>query len=135
MPIGFLYAQILGITFITAGLTLLLEKKLMREVLKGLISNRTLIYVLGVIDLILGLVIVLTHNIWQGPTLLVVVTIMGWLLLIKGILRMMLPTSFIKRVYTKYYKDAPLMLSAIIILALGIYMAYAGFHPYLNYYY
>jgi hypothetical protein len=135
MPLTYFLAQVLGITFTTAALTLLLERKMMREVIKGLIENRALIYVLGIFDLIFGLMIVLSHNIWRGNSLMLVVTLMGWLLLIKGVLRMTLPSRVIKKLYTKYYTPKFFYCVGILILGLGAYLTYEGFAPFFIYHY
>ena len=47
--------------------------------------------ILGVITLAAGLAMVLPHNIWSGGVLAVIVTLVGWLALIKGLFFLFLP--------------------------------------------
>ena len=49
-----------------------------------------LIFVSGILLLVAGLAIVRVHNVWSGGWR-VVVTVLGWLAVISGILRMLLP--------------------------------------------
>ena len=55
-----------------------------------------------------GLAMVLTHNVWSGGALAIVVTLIGWLLLIRSAVSMFLPTRMIKKLvnairFEKYY--------------------------------
>lgn len=130
MQLTLFLAQILGITFMLAGLTMLLERKMMLEVLKGLVENRALIYVLGIIDLVFGLAIVLTHNVWDADMLTSTITFLGWLILVKGVCRMVIPTATIKRWYTKNNITKILPFAGLVVLVLGAYLAYSGFYLY-----
>ena len=47
--------------------------------------------ILGVITLAAGLAMVLAHNIWSGGALVVVVTLVGWMALIKSLSFLFLP--------------------------------------------
>lgn len=128
MELTYFLAQIFGITLIATALTVLFERKMMMEVLEGLVNNRALLYVLGILDLILGLAVVLTHNIWMPENSLVTtVTIMGWLLLIKGVVRMTIPSASIKKTF-KSKKFARLIpIAGVLALILGAYLTYQGF--------
>ena len=48
----------------------------------ALVHNPPLLLIVGMIGLIAGLAIVLGHNVWYGGMLPVVVTLVGWLILI-----------------------------------------------------
>ncbi len=127
MPLTNFLAQILGICFVLAGITMLLERKMMLEVLKEMMETRALLYVLGVLDLIFGLAIVLTHNIWDGDNLTVLVTTLGWLILIKGVVRMMVPTATMKKWYSKNNIAKMLPFCGLVTFLLGSYLVYYGF--------
>ncbi|MES2953618.1 MAG: hypothetical protein V4674_03615 [Patescibacteria group bacterium] len=122
-------AQIFGITFLLAGLTMLLERKMMLEVLRDMVENRALLYVLGILDLIFGLAIVLTHNVWDADMLTTTITAIGWLTLIKGVGRMVIPTATIKRWYSKNNIGKMLPFAGLIMIVVGGYLTYNGFWP------
>jgi hypothetical protein len=52
-----------------------------------------MIFVLGAITLVAGLAMVLTHNIWSGSALVVIVTLVGWVTLLKSLLLLFLPVA------------------------------------------
>jgi len=127
MQLTLFLSQIFGITFILGAFSMLLEKKMMMEMLKELVEDRALLYVLGVFDFVLGLAIVLTHNVWEGRTLTTVITALGWLMLLKGVVRILTPTATIKRWYKQWNIATMLPLMGLISLALGVYLTYNGF--------
>lgn len=52
----------------------------------ALIHNPPLLFLAGLMALITGLAIVLSHNVWSGGALPIVITLIGWTTLIKGLL-------------------------------------------------
>jgi hypothetical protein len=84
--------------------------------------------ILGIITLAAGLATVLAHNIWSGSALAVVVTIVGWMALIKSLFFLfLLPEMeagvFLLRIHYQQF----FYLDAAISLVLGVYLTYAGF--------
>lgn len=88
--------------------------------------DRALAFTWGVITLGLGLAIVCGHNVWRGGLLPVVVTLVGWLLLIRGVVLQVitpeLAQSALKTISFEPYYYAYLALP----LALGAYLLLAG---------
>jgi hypothetical protein len=85
-------------------------------------------FVIGLVLVAAALALILCHNVWSGGVLPVVVTLIGWLSLIKGALFLILPPPAAVGVvmwgsaYEQYfYADMALG------LALGIYLTIAGF--------
>jgi hypothetical protein len=70
---------------------------------------------------------VLCHNIWSGGALPVVVTLFGWILLLRGLLLLMLPHETIVRIFEIARFGDFLYVYAAIPLILGLYLSYAGF--------
>jgi vacuolar-type H+-ATPase subunit I/STV1 len=84
--------------------------------------------VLGIITVIAGLAMVLAHNIWRGGALPVVVTLVGWLALIKGLLILILPADAVAEILMSWLRHPQLFyVSMILPLLLGIYLTYCGF--------
>jgi len=81
----------------------------------------------AIISLAMGVAMVIGHNVWSGGALPVVVTLMGWLILAKGFLLLVLApdamTAIVRRMgYAEHY---PLLLTPALIL--GLYLTWAGF--------
>jgi len=94
----------------------------------GLLHNPSEMLVLGVITLAAGLAMVLGHNIWSGGALTVVVTIIGWLTLIKGLFFVYLLPCVGVECYLKVLQNPQIFYPCMVLwLAIGIYLTYGGF--------
>lgn len=97
------------------------------DAVSALIADPAVVLVLGVITLSLGLAMVLGHNVWSGGALPVVVTIVGWLTLLKGLLLTFLtPRGAFGYLSTMQY-DRLFYVYAGVTLVLGAYLTYGGF--------
>jgi hypothetical protein len=94
----------------------------------GILHNPSLILVLGIITLAVGLAMVLAHNIWSGGALAVVVTVIGWLSLIKGLFFVYLLPYVGVECYLRVLQNPQLFYPCMVLwLAIGIYLTYGGF--------
>jgi hypothetical protein len=68
---------------------------------------------------------VLLHNLWSGGVLPVIITLVGWATLTKGVLLLALPPASLGALYAvpSHYVMIPCALS----LALGAYLVIEGF--------
>jgi hypothetical protein len=81
----------------------------------------------ALISVAMGVAMVVGHNVWSGGALPVVVTLVGWLILAKGFLLLVLApdemTTMVRRMgYAEHYR---LLLAPALIL--GLYLTWAGF--------
>jgi hypothetical protein len=94
----------------------------------ALVHNAPLLFILGVITLIAGLAMILSHNIWSGGVLPVIVTLIGWLTLIKALLFLFLsPEAAVGFFLGGLHYEQLFYLYAAISLIFGAYLTYAGF--------
>ncbi|MBT3407306.1 hypothetical protein HOK68_00970 [Candidatus Woesearchaeota archaeon] len=110
------------------GLLIFFNKSLMKEMIK-LTSDKVFLFVSGFLSLILGLFTVLLHNLWVSDWR-VIITIFGWLALLKGILILGCP-DFTKRIskhYNKNLSTANVQITIMVIVAL--YVTLKGFGLY-----
>ena len=85
-----------------------------------------IVYVTGLITFVAGLAIVLFHNIWVLDWR-VIITVFGWIALIKGAWLVILPGTLVK-VAEAYLKNIKLVVIPwIIMLALGIFLTIKGY--------
>lgn len=87
--------------------------------------NPALIIVMGLINVILGLLLVLMHNVWVYDWR-VIITLLAWSILIKGVMRLYAPEK-IMGLIARFVKPRAIIISSSIFLLLGIYLAYIGF--------
>jgi hypothetical protein len=87
-----------------------------------------MMFVLGVITLGAGLAMILAHNIWSGGALAVIVTLVGWLAVIKSLLFLFLPPAAQAGFFLRQLHYQQLFyLYAGVTLVLGLYLTYGGF--------
>jgi hypothetical protein len=85
-------AALLGPTLIASAIALFANLATAQTIIEGLSKDPALIMIAGYATFVPGLAIVYFHNRWTGgwPVL---VTFMGWLSLIVGLVRMVFPTQ------------------------------------------
>lgn len=125
MDISLFLAQVFGLYFILAGVAILIRPTATMELMQ-LVANRNATFVSGFIALMVGVPLVLLHNIWDGSWR-VLITILVWLTLLKGLIRIFVPDLVANWADTliSYPHLVRHMIWALIIL--GIYLVYLGF--------
>ena len=98
------------------------------ESVTALLHDPSMMFILGVIMLAAGLALVLAHNIWSGGALVVIVTLVGWITLIKSLLFLFLPPEMAAGFFLRqlHYQELFYLYGAV-SLVLGIYLTYGGF--------
>ena len=86
-----------------------------------------LLFVAGLITLSIGLAIVLGHNIWSGGVLPVVITLFGWIQLIRGLIFLLAPPDALASLSEHMDFEKFLPIAAAIALILGFYLTFMGF--------
>ncbi len=121
-------AKLLGLYCILAGLAMITQKRALVDTVTALIHNPPVMFLAGVFTLIAGLAMVLSHNVWSGGALPVIVTLIGWLTLIKSLLILFLSPDAAVAYFlgTLHYEQFFYGYSAFSLL-IGAYLTYAGF--------
>jgi hypothetical protein len=83
--------KLIGVYCLIVALTMIANRRTTVDAVNDLITDPPLVLLSGVIAVAVGLGVVIGHNIWSGGALPVVVTLVGWASLIKGIALMALP--------------------------------------------
>ncbi len=121
-------SRLLGLFCLIVGFTMLLQRQSTVQTVTALLADRPLTYVLGVIVLFAGLAIVLVHNRWSGGAAAVIVTLIGWLTLLKGILLFTASAMRSAEFYLVQLRYAQLYyVYTAVTLVLGAYLAWSGF--------
>ena len=117
-------AKVMGLYLLIVPAAVLLRRKQFAELINEFTANRAMVFLSGLVALVLGLLIVVSHNVWTADWR-AVVTVMGWLMLAKGVIRIMLPeklaTVAVDPSSTKW------TVATTVLLSLGIYLTYIGF--------
>jgi hypothetical protein len=90
------------------------------------LASHVLIYLSGVLSLLAGLAVVMAHNRWSGGWP-VIITVIGWLMVIGGVIRIVVPQVVQTVAATIYAGAAAIIVAAILCVALGGFLSFKGF--------
>ena len=118
-------AQVIGIYLFLVSLAMLVHQQHGKKVIHEFLANHSLIALSGGLSLMIGLLLVVSHNIWVAKWP-VVITIIGWLTLIQGCARIFIPDAFVKFMKDLTHNKGYLLMSWIWLLV-GLYLIWMGF--------
>jgi hypothetical protein len=126
-PLTIFLAKLLGLYCIIIALAMMTRKQSAVSTVKALIGNAPLLLLVEVIGLAGGLAMIISHNIWSGGALPAVVTLVGWLMAIRGAgLLALSPNATVKLFEALRYEQLfYVYMGATLIL--GLYLTFAGF--------
>jgi len=119
-------AQLLGSFSIILAVAVILRRKLVVHVVGDFLSNRTLAFVVGVMEVAAGLALIIKHSAWNGA-LETVISMFGWLLLLEGIFYLFATKGILKKLIKALDNASAYYFFAMLYLVLGMYLAYVGF--------
>jgi hypothetical protein len=119
-------AQFFGMYIALMGIVMIVRRKAILELMTAIVDQRALIFILAMLRVLIGLAVVLAHNQWRG-TLVIVVTLIGWITLLRGIALMLLPADVERKVLTIFERSRQYHAAAIIAIVFGVWLSYAGF--------
>jgi hypothetical protein len=119
-------ARLLGPTFITIALGMLINLGMYESIIVEALHPGILFYLSGLLSLLAGLAIVNLHNRWQADWRLII-TVLGWLMTLGGIIRIVLPQVAIAIGSTIYCGRAATVVAALIIGTLGAFLSFKGY--------
>jgi len=127
MDISLFLAQVFALYFIVAGISIMAKQDALREMVRHLANNSFMLYFAGFFVFILGSLIVLSHNVWDGSWR-VLITVVGWLTLLKGASYLLLPQKTLEKWVSAWSNNKSWMMTGgLIMLVVGLYLAYIGF--------
>ena len=126
MGTSIFFAKLLGPYCIIVALGFLFNLKNCQKVIEDFCKNPALLYLGGVFTLFFGLLVVLFHNVWVANWT-VIITLFGWLGIIKAAWLIILPNTIAKlaKVYQK--NVTPLVVQLVIVFALGVFLTVMGY--------
>lgn len=120
--------KLFGLYLIAVSVTMFAHPQATVDIMKAIIQNPPMLFMAGIIGVTAGIAIVLGHNEWSGGALSIIVTLFGWISLIKGMLLLLLSPTTEYQVFIVglHYEQHPNSY-ATFAFVLGVYMTYAGF--------
>jgi len=119
-------AALLGPTLIASAASIFLNLDAWPGMVDQAFHNPGLVFVSGYPLFVAGLAIVYFHNRWKGGWP-VVVTVLGWLAVVSGLLRILFPTR-LAEIATRAVQTAGVMpIAALLILVIGAFLSFKAF--------
>ena len=125
MEISIFLARAFAIYLIIISIAILFRRKSFLDNINAMMEHRPTLYLSAIITLILGILLVLSHNLWVANWQ-VVITLLAWFVLIKGTVRVLFPEWDDKWKHTFDSKKVSTTIG-IIALIIGIYLFVMGF--------
>ena len=118
-------ARLMGPLLLTAAISMLLNRKAFQKIAEEATKNTALFYISGVMSLLGGLAVVQFHNLWVAgwPVL---ITIVGWLAVVRGLARMLFPEQAAAQGSRMLRGETALVVSAVVSSVIGAILTVEG---------
>jgi hypothetical protein len=126
-PLTVYLGKLLGLFTLITSSWLLIERQTAVSTIPALLGDRPAMVIFAIIALASGLAIVLAHNIWSGGGLPILVTLIGWVMVIRGVLFLFLPPEATLQILATMQFGRLFYVYLGIPFVLGIYLTYLAF--------
>lgn len=127
LPLTIFLGKLLGLYCVVLALAMMARKQSAVATMNALIRNPALLLYVEAIGLATGLAMVVGHNIWSGGALPVVITLVGWLVAIRGVVLLALPQDAVIKLFEALRYEQLFHVYMGATLVLGLYLTFAAF--------
>lgn len=122
MSIPILIAKLIAVIYISCGIGVLIGNINFNKIANEFQNSPALSFGAGLVSSSLGIILLHYHNVWTNNWT-VLITILGWLCLVCGVIVIVFPKtiSFV----SKYYKQSALW--GVLMICFGLLFGYFGF--------
>jgi hypothetical protein len=121
-----LIAGFAGPLLMAIAAALLINRRTIAGLVTGTLNSPEFIFFSGIFTLLAGLAIVRAHNVWSAEWT-ILVTVLGWLAIIGGLLRIIWPERVSAARKTMLRDENTLTGWALVALALGAFLTAKGY--------
>jgi len=126
MGVSTFLARVFGLYLIIVCLAVLFRFKTFQTAYDEMISNKAHVFLAGFLSLVIGILVVVSHSIFVWDWRLLI-TLIGYLALIKGIWLLFFPETALKFKRSIMGNQSVYRIIIVIFLLIGIFLAYKGF--------
>jgi hypothetical protein len=127
LPLTIFLGNLIGLYCIIVALALMAHKQSAIATVNALIRNPPLLLFVEVLGLAAGLAMVLGHNIWSGGALPVVITLLGWLIAIRGAVLLSVSQDATIKFFEALHYEELFYVYMGATLVLGLFLTFASF--------
>jgi len=128
METSIFLARVIGLISVISATAVLVCYKQSLALEEEAVKSPAVTYLTGFAILILGVLLVVSHSVWT-PDWRLVITILSWVILLKGIGQILIPAA-VGRLIEKKRNNCQFILGEIVVLLVGFYLLYDGFLTY-----
>lgn len=123
---SFFLAKLFGLYLIVRGVMVLLKRRELQRTIDDFIKDSPLRWITGEMVLIVGLLLVLSHNVWEWSWRLVI-TVLSWIVLLKAVAFLLLPQGKFDKMFRSVSKKKNwYVIGGVICVVLGLYLVFKG---------
>lgn len=119
METSLFLGKVIGWILVISALAAFSQRKNIGRMLQDFSNNIGLTYFSGMMALIIGLLIVTSHNIWTSDWR-VLITLVGWLSILKGVIRMFAPERALSWGISIVAKRGVYVTALLVFLVIGV---------------
>ena len=119
-------AKTIGLYLVIVSAAFILKANELKPMALDMVRNPSLVMFSGILALIFGILIVVSHNIWVMDWR-VIITLLGWLALLKGAMRLFFPEFAMSKMKKCVENNASYTIMMLITLFIGLVLLYFGF--------
>ncbi len=120
--------QAFSVLYISVGIGMLVNPDFYKKMLEDFFENAAVTYLGAIMALVVGFLIVTFHNTWTKD-FSVIITVLGWMALTKGVLMLLKPELIIALTKAIFKKEKSMKIEAVVVTLLGLALSFLGFCP------
>ena len=120
--------RLLGLYLVAISLGMLTNRRRTLDTLDEMARSGPWMLFSGMVATAAGLAVVLGHQVWSGGALPVVVTLMGWAALLKGVTLLLVPAERMADAYKSMGFERFFYAWLVAILAIGLWVTVMAFN-------
>lgn len=99
-PPTILLGKIVGLIYLITCLVCLARPKAVLDATKSMAENPGILLFSGIFTMAAGVATAIGHNVWSGGILPTAVTVLGWMMLVKGVVLLFTPPQILLASYS-----------------------------------
>lgn len=114
--------RLLGLYLVAISLGMLVNRRRTLETLDEMARNGPWMLFSGMVATAAGLAVVIGHQVWSGGVLAIVVTLVGWAALLKGLALLLIPAEQMAAAYKGIGFKRFFHAWMVVVLAIGLWV-------------
>ncbi|MGP8267406.1 MAG: hypothetical protein ACLQOQ_15735 [Beijerinckiaceae bacterium] len=120
-------ARLLGLFTIILAVAIVLNRAGIVAAIERMRRDSATLLIIELIGLAVGLAMVLSHNVWYGGVLPIVVTLVGWFIFLRAVVLLLLPPETIEKIFELAAWPKRANIYGLVSFVIGLFLTIMGF--------